>query len=84
MEGLPVIEYESHRISWDEDERTFYFGCSEVEEFSPENYILLHNIKTGQKTTFELREIHEEAWLYYAIGDAELKKPYTLLAIKNQ
>ena len=87
MEGLPVIEHEPYRISWSEDERTFYFECSEVREFSPANYILFHDMKTGMKTTFELRETDEAGWLYYAIGDITqtgMTKPTMLLAIKNQ
>ena len=84
MEGLPVILYEPHRISWSESEQTYFFNCSEVKEFSSENYILFHDVKKGSKTTFELRNKDENGLLYYAIGDSGMKKPTTLLAIKNR
>jgi len=82
MNDLPVIVYEKYKISWSEDENTYFFNCSEVREFEPRNYIFFKDPSTGIWTTFELRETAEEGWLYFAIGDSGIKKPCKLLAIR--
>lgn len=83
MEGLPVIIYEPYKVSWNEEERVYFFNCSEVREFTPDNYLLFCNMEEGIKTTFELRDIGAEGWIYHAIGESGIKKPCRILAIKN-
>jgi hypothetical protein len=81
-ENLPVILYEKHRISWNEDENTYYFHRSEVPEFKPHNYLLFKNMFTGNFTTFELRVDEELGWIYFAIGESGIKKPCKMLILK--
>ena len=85
LQELVTIYYEPYKISWSEDEKTFFFYCSAVPEFKEKNYILFHNVKTKQKTTFELIEKTEDGFLYHSIGDDHNMKKHTqLLAIRNQ
>lgn len=81
-ENLPIIKYEKHRISWNEDERTYFFHQSEVPNFRPRNYLMFKNEYEGLSTTFELRIEEELGWIYYAIGDSGIKKPCKMLVVK--
>ena len=78
-----VINYEKHKISYNEDENIYYFSCSEVKEFRNDNYILFNNQFEGIKTTFELIDSSNEGFLYNAIGHSGIIKPCKLLAIRD-